>query len=75
MKIDWEEFKLYKKEMPHLKGDNFDKLLYFVRSFYNMKSPTTLFDLLSSDETSSMMLKKRKIDSAYKLEEYIRKKL
>ena len=75
MKIDWEEFKLYKQEMPHLKGDNFDKLLYFVRSFYNMRSASPIYDLLTGDETSSMMLQKRGIDSAYKLEEYIRKHL
>ena len=75
MEIDWEEFKLYKKEMPHLKGDNFDKLLYFVRSFYNMKSATSIYELLFGDETSHLMLQKRNIDSAYKLEEYIRKHL
>ncbi len=75
MKIDWEEFRLYKKEMPHLKGDNFAKLLYFVRSFYNMKSTTLMYDLLAGDETSKLMMEKRSIDSAYKLEEYMRKKL
>ncbi|SFV60704.1 hypothetical protein MNB_SM-7-790 [hydrothermal vent metagenome] len=75
MKIDWEEFKLYKKEMPHLKGDNFDKLLYFVRSFYNIKSTNMMYDLLCSDEISELMLKKREIDSAFKLEEYMRKRL
>jgi len=75
MQIDWEEFKLYKKEMPHLKGDNFDKLLYFVRSFYNIKSTNMMYDLLCSDEISELMLKKREIDSAFKLEEYMRKRL
>ncbi len=75
MKIDWEEFKLFKKEMPHLKGDNFDKLLYFVRSFYNLRSTTLIYELLAQDETSSKMLEKRAIDSTYKLDEYIRKKL
>ena len=75
MKIDWEEFKLYKKEMPHLKGDNFDKLLYFVRSFYNIKSTTLMYELLLDDETSSLMLEKRGINSAHKLDEYIRKRV
>jgi len=73
MKLDWEEFKLYKKEMPHLKGDNFTKLIYFVRSFYHIKSMTQLFEFLRSDETASMMLKKREIDSPVKLELYIEK--
>ena len=75
MKIDWEEFKLYKQEMPHLKGDNFNKLLYFVRSFYNMKSPGMIYELLANDEISALMLQKRGIDSAFKLEEYLRKQL
>ena len=73
MTIDWEEFKIYKAEMPHLKGDNFTKLLYFVRSFYNIKSTTLLYERLLHDETSKMMLKKRKIDSVAKLEQYLQK--
>ncbi len=75
MNINWEEFKLYKQEMPHLKGDNFDKLLYFIRSFYNMKSVTPMFELLMSDEISQLMLQKRDIDSPLKLEKYMRKML
>ncbi len=73
MKIDWEEFKIFKQEMPHLKGDNFDKLLYFIRSFYNVKSTTFMYEMLHDDEISHLMLQKRQIDSAYKLEEYMRK--
>ena len=73
MNINWEEFKTFKKEMPHLKGDNFDKLLYFIRSFYNVRSTTMMYEMLSDDEISQLMLQKRDIDSAFKLEEYIRK--
>ena len=73
MDINWEEFKIFKKEMPHLKGDNFDKLLYFVKSFYNIRSTTVMFEMLKSDEISLLMLEKRSIDSAFKLEEYMRK--
>ncbi len=73
MRINWEEFKLYKQEMPHLKGDNFAKLIYFVKSFYNMSSPTMIFNLLNSDETSKLMLQKRNIDSPVKLERYMQK--
>jgi len=73
MQINWEEFKLYKKEMPHLKGDNFDKLIYFVRSFYNIKTITPLYELLAADETAKLMLQKRNITSAVELEKYITK--
>jgi hypothetical protein len=73
MDINWDEFKLYKQEMPHLKGDNFDKLLYFVRSFYNIKSPTQLFELLRRDEISMLMLQKRSITTPVELEKYMQK--
>jgi len=73
MKLNWEEFKLYKQEMPHLKGDNFAKLLYFIRSFYNISSPTMIYNLLQGDETAKMMLQKRQIDSPLKLERYMKK--
>jgi len=73
LSIDWEEFKIYKKEMPHLKGDNFAKLLYFVRSFYNVKSTTVMYEMLVLDETSKLMLEKRDIDSAIELEKYLKK--
>lgn len=72
MDINWDEFKVFKKEMPHLKGDNFDKLLYFIRSFYNIKSTTMMYEMLTHDEISHKMLKKREIDSVFKLEEYMR---
>ena len=75
MKIDWEEFKIFKKDMPHLKGDNFVKLLYFIKSFYNIKSYTVMFDMLNNDEISSLMIEKRKIDSPLKLENFIKKNL
>ena len=73
MQIDWDEFKLFKKEMPHLKGDNFDKLLYFIRSFYNVKSTSMIYEMLTKDEISQLMLQKREIDSPYKLEQYFKK--
>ena len=70
MSIDWDEFKQFKKEMPHLNGDNFVKLIYFIRSFYNTNNAGKIFDILNSDEISVLMLKKRGIDSAIKLEKY-----
>ncbi len=73
MRINWEEFKIFKQEMPHLKGDNFDKLLYFIRSFYNVKSTAAMYEILLEDEVSRLMLQKREIDSAFKLEKYIHK--
>ncbi len=73
MAINWEEFKIYKKEMPHLKGDNFIKLIYFIKSFYNESSMMRIFMMLENDETAKMMLEKRGIDSAVKLERFFNK--
>jgi len=73
-KIDWDEFKEYKQELP--KGmDNFKALLEFLRSFYNKISPFEVFDILNEDELGSMMLKKRSIKKPEHLEKYLYKKL
>ncbi len=71
MQINWDEFKTFKNEMPHLKGDNFIKLVYFIKSFYNEKSYQKIFNILQSDEISKMMLEKRGIKTAYALEKFI----
>jgi len=71
MDINWDEFKIYKKEMPHLGGDNFTKLVSFVRSFYNISSTTVLFEMLSKDEIATLMLKKRDLKTPSELERYL----
>jgi len=64
--INWAEYKKYTT-----KKDNFEILLDFIKSYYNMTSPFDIFDMLECDETAKMMLDKRKITDAEKLESFI----
>jgi hypothetical protein len=73
MKIDWDEFKVYKQHHLNSRGrDNFTLLYEFVKSYYNFSSYYDIYDLLSHDELSLMMLHKRNINSAEDLERYFR---
>ncbi len=73
LKIDWEEFKEYKNSV-HLKGDNFDKLLHFLKSYYSVISTFDTYEILENDDLSRMMLEKRDINSPEDLEKYKLKK-
>jgi len=76
LKIDWDEYKVYKQQRADLKAlDNFETLLEFLRSFYNKNSPFEVYDILSADEVGRMMLDKRHIKRVEDLENYIFKKL
>ncbi len=69
--INWNEYKEYKKYTS--KNDNFVILLDFIKSYYNMNNTFDVFDMLHEDETAQMMLEKRNITDAEKLESYINK--
>lgn len=68
--INWNEFKEFKKHR-HGNDDNFQSLLEFIKSYYNMMSPIDIFDTLVNDELSKMMLEKRSISEAEDLESYL----
>lgn len=70
IKINWDDYKHF-KTTAHSKGDNFDILLEFLKSYYNMTSPLDLYETLSADELALMMLQKREIMDAASLEHYI----
>lgn len=72
--IDWDEFKDYKKTLKTDK-DNFRILLDFIRSYYNMSNIYDMFNMLRADELAKMMLDKRGIDEAAKLESYLYRKI
>ncbi len=67
--INWAEYKEYKKYTT--KKDNFEILLDFIKSYYNMTSPFEMFEMLENDETAKMMLDKRDITDAEKLESFL----
>ena len=75
MKINWDEFKAFKKDYGNpLQRDNFGLLIEFLRSFYNVTDIYELYDSLEADELSKMMMQKRQITSVTILEKYILKK-
>jgi len=67
--INWAEYKEHKKYTT--KQDNFEILLDFIKSYYNISNAFEIFDMLNNDETAKMMLDKRKITDAEKLENFI----
>lgn len=69
VKIDWDEFKEYKRHSH--KEDNFEILLDFFKSFYNVNNPYEIFDSLIEDDLGKMMLHKREIRDAEDMENYL----
>ena len=71
VKIDWDEYKEFK--LYSVRSDNFEILLDFLKSYYNLANPYDLFDVLIEDDIAQMMLQKRSITDALTLEYYMRK--
>ncbi len=69
IKINWDEYKEHKKYS--VRKDNFEILLEFMKSFYNMNSPIDMFDVFVEDDIASMMLEKRNIKDAEDLENFL----
>ena len=69
VKINWDEFKEYKKHSH--RDDNFEILLDFMKSYYNMINPVDIYDSLAVDGLGEMMLEKRDIIDAEGLESYL----
>lgn len=69
VKINWDEFKEYKAQNP--KQENFDLVLIFMRSYYNMTSPMDIYDSLANDGLGQMLLEKRNISCVEELEDYM----
>jgi len=70
-KIDWDEYKEHKKHS--VRNDNFEILLEFMKSYYNMTNPTEMYDILQNDDIAQMMLDKRSITDAEALENLLYK--
>jgi len=69
IKINWDEYKIYKRSS--LKEDNFEILLDFIKSYYNVTGIFDIYDTLVSDELAKMMLEKRDIASMEGFENYM----
>jgi len=71
LEIDWDEFKEFK--LYSVRSDNFDVLLDFLKSYYNITNPYDMFDVLIEDEITKRMLAKRTIDDVSSLIDYMQK--
>ena len=69
IKINWDEYKEHKKYS--VRSDNFEILLEFMKSFYNMNSPVDMFEIFVEDDIASMMLAKRNIKEPEDLENFL----
>jgi len=69
VKINWDEFKEFKQHSH--RDDNFEILLEFMKSYYNMLSPVDMFESFVEDDLAKMMLDKRDIKDAGDLENFL----
>ncbi|MBL1244035.1 MAG: hypothetical protein COA39_006545 [Sulfurimonas sp.] len=69
IRIDWDEYKEHKK--MSVRNDNFEILIEFLKSYYNMYSPNELFTTLKNDDIACMMLNKRSITNAAGMEQFL----
>ncbi|MBN2815282.1 MAG: hypothetical protein JXQ67_01265 [Campylobacterales bacterium] len=68
--IDWDEYKEYKQFS--IRSENFEILLDFLKSYYNLVHPSDMFETMQADDIAQMMLEKRDIYDAASLENYLR---
>lgn len=69
IKINWDEYKEYKHHSH--KEENFEILLDFIKSYYNMTNPADIFESLMNDPLAQMMLEKHDINDDEALENYL----
>lgn len=72
IEINWEEFKFF-KQYSTKKGDNFETLLDFLKSYYKMTSTKEMFETMINDDIAQMMLRKREMHTLEDLEKHLYK--
>jgi len=70
LNIDWNEYKEYKQYS--VRDDNFEVLIDFLKSYYNLTHPSDMFESIYADDIGKMMLEKRNILDAEALEYFLR---
>ena len=68
--IDWKEFKAFRATSTK-EQDNFNTLIAFLKSYYNMFSALDIYETLKNDDTAQMMLEKRDITDAEGMQDYL----
>lgn len=69
--IDWDEYKEYKVHSS--KEDKLEILVGFIKSYYNLSNPRDIFNMMRGDDLAIMLLKRKEINSAESLEDFIYK--
>jgi len=69
IQINWDEYKEYKRSSH--KKENFEILLDFIKSYYNMTNPSDIYESLANDTLAQMMLEKYDISDDEALENYL----
>jgi len=69
IQINWDEYKEYKRSSH--KEENFEILLDFIKSYYNMTNPSDIYASLVNDTLAQMMLEKHDISDDEALENYL----
>ncbi len=69
VKINWDEYKEYKSHSH--KKENFEILIAFMKSYYNMTNPADIYESLSVDGLAQMMLEKHNIHDDEALENFM----
>jgi len=72
IQINWDEYKEYKRSSH--KEENFEILLDFIKSYYNMTNPSDIYESLVNDTLAKMMLDKHDINDDEALENYLFRK-
>lgn len=72
IQINWDEYKEYKRSSH--KEENFEILLDFIKSYYNMTNPSDIYESLVNDTLAKMMLDKHDISDDEALENYLFRK-
>ena len=72
IQINWDEYKEYKRSSH--KKENFEILLDFIKSYYNMTNPADIYASLVNDDIGQMMLEKHDINDDEAMENYLFRK-
>ncbi len=67
--LDWDEYKEYKQYC--VQEDKLRMVIGFIKSYYNVNSPSDMYEILHQDDIGNMMMKKRAINDAEGLEYFI----
>jgi len=67
--LDWDEYKEYKQYC--VQEDKLRMVIGFIKSYYNVNSPSDMYEILHQDDIGNMMMRKRAINDAEGLEYFI----